>query len=43
MFFETGLLCLAGDLWHIADFAEDSFIELGVESVHAGGSGLDSG
>ena len=43
VFFETGLLCLAGDLWHITEFAVDSFVELGVEFVHAAGSRLDAG
>lgn len=39
VFFETGLLCLAGDLWHV----KDSFLELGVESLQAAGSCLGSG
>lgn len=43
VFFETGLLCLAGDRWHVTEFAADSFAELDVESLHAAGSSLDSG
>ena len=43
MFFETRLLCLAGDLWHVTELAMDSSVELGVESVSAEGSSSDSG